>query len=159
MLNIRTNKKSKLKKLKFFSHDNKIKKELIKEKEKEIIKEKEEEKKKEVYNYSNKMNIIDLVNNTNVNSKIKNRNSRVYIYKYEDYANNNIKYNHPQIYTLNNTYKQRKLFPKIKPHKSFLGFAHLIPEKKEKEKDFDKQMYQAYKTMKNKVKNEIGIQI
>ena len=154
MLNIRTNKKSKLKKLKFFSHDNKIKKELIKEKEKEIIKEKEEEKKKEVYNYSNKMNIIDLVNNTNVNSKIKNRNSRVYIYKYED-----IKYNHPQIYTLNNTYKQRKLFPKIKPHKSFLGFAHLIPEKKEKEKDFDKQMYQAYKTMKNKVKNEIGIQI
>ena len=153
MLNIRTNKESKLKKLKFFSHDNKIKKELIKEKEKE------EEKKKEVYNYSNKMNIIDLVNNTNVNSKIKNRNSRVYIYKYEDYANNNIKYNHPQIYTLNNTYKQRKLFPKIKPHKSFLGFAHLIPEKKEKEKDFDKQMYQAYKTMKNKVKNEIGIQI
>jgi len=159
MLNIRTNKKSKLKKIKFFSHDNKIKKELIKEKEKEIIKEKEEEKKKEVYNYSNKMNIIDLVNNTNVNSKIKNRNSRVYIYKYEDYANNNIKYNHPQIYTLNNTYKQGKLFPKIKPHKSFLGFAHLIPEKKEKEKDFDKQMYQAYKTMKNKVKNEIGIQI
>ena len=132
MLNIRTNKKSKLKKLNFFSHDNKLKKELIKEKEKEIIKEKEEEKKKEVYNYSNKMNIIDLVNNTNVNSKIKNRNSRVYIYKYEDYANNNIKYNHPQIYTLNNTYKQRKLFPKIKPHKSFLGFAHLIPEKKEK---------------------------
>ena len=36
---------------------------------------------------------------------------------------------------------------------------NIIPEKKEKEKDFDKQMYQAYKTMKNKVKNEIGIQI
>ena len=99
----------------------------------------------------------DILNNYDCNSS--HRRVKVYRYKYGDYAKNNTKYNHPQIYTLNNTYKQRKLFPKIKPHKSFLGFAHLIPEKKEKEKDFDKQMYQAYKTMKNKVKNEIGIQI
>ena len=79
------------------------------------------------------------------------------IFTFENYANKNIIYNHPQIYTLNNNIK--KLYP-LKTHKNlqtFVGFSQLIPERKINQKEINKQIYSVYKTMKNR--NEIAFHI
>ena len=95
--------------------------------------------------YSNKpkLQAINLKTSTNVN--------------YENYANNNINYKHPQIYTLNNNFK--KYFP-LKTQKNlqtFLEFSKLIPERKKDQKEINKQLYSVYKTMKDR--NEIAFHI
>ena len=125
---------------------------------------KEKNEKKESFD-SNKLSLKDILNKCSENNSRFNRGIdrklKVYRYKYEDYAKNDVKYNHPQIYTLNNTFRPKINLPKIILQKSSnpLDFAKLIPEKKSKEKDFDKKLYNAYKTMKTKNKKEIGIYI
>ena len=78
---------------------------------------------------------------------------------FENYANKNTIYNHPQIYTLNNI---KKYYP-LKTHKNlqtFVGFSQLIPERKVDQKEINKQIYSVYKTMKTmKNRNEIAFHI
>ncbi len=79
---------------------------------------------------------------------------------FENYAKNNTKYNHPQIYFLNNNYyNERRLIP-IKTHKkldSFLDLSKSIPERIIDQKEINKQIYSVYKTMKDK--SEIAFHI
>ena len=78
------------------------------------------------------------------------------IVTFENYANTNTLYNHPQIYTLNNI---KKYYP-LKTQKNlqtFVGFSQLIPERKVDQKEINKQIYSVYKTMKNR--NEIAFHI
>ena len=127
---------------------------------KEKLKEKEDKEEKNCD--SNKVSMKDIFKNENEDKQNNERKIKVYKYKYEDYAINDIKYNHPQKYTLNNTFRRQHLFPIIKPPKtlnSFRGFAHLIPEKRINKKEVDKQIYKAYRTMKIKNKKEKGIHI
>ena len=125
-------------------------------KKKEKIKEKSEKKEiRENSLDSNKVSMKDILNSDNNNSNLKYR--RIKVYKYGDYAKNNIKYNHPRIYTLRNTYRIKDMFPRIKPFDTlneFHDFTKLIPEKKTNNKEFNKQIYKAYKTMKIKNKKQ-----
>ena len=154
MFNVKTKKNIKIPKIHFFS-----------KKKKEEKEKKEKKEGKESFD-SNKVSLKEIWNNYSENSSRFNRgihkNVKVYRCKYGDYAKNDIKYNHPQIYTLTNTYRQKASLPIIIPHQtlnSLLDFTKLIPEKKSKEKDFNKNLYKAYKTMKSKNKKEIGIYI
>ena len=107
---------------------------------------------------SNKINlktIFQKYNNKPLYTAINLKHSKVV--SYENYANNNTNYNHPQIYTLINNFK--KYFPHKtqKNLKEFLDFSKLIPERKIDQKEINKQIYSVYKTMKNK--NEIAFHI
>lgn len=98
--------------------------------------------------------------NFSEDSKSKNKKEKLCKYKFEDYAKNTVKYNHPQIYTLINRNKNKNIFPKIKPKKTlnqFLDIAKLIPEIKTNKTNYNKQMYEAYQTMNIKNKNRIHI--
>ena len=106
-------------------------------------------------NFKKKININCFLNNKN-----KNKKEKLFKYKFEDYAKNTVKYNHPQIYTLINRNKNKNIFPKIKPQKTlnqFLDIAKLIPEIKTNKTNYNKQMYEAYQTMNIKNKNRIHI--
>ena len=151
MFNVKTKKIIKIPKVHFFSKKKKEKKE--KKEGKESID-------------SNKVTLKEIWNDYSENSCRLNRgvhkNVKVYKCKYGDYAKNDVKFNHPQIYTLNNTYRNKTNLPIIIPHQtlnSLLDFTKLIPEKKSKEIDFNKKLYKAYQTMKSKSKKEIGIYI
>ena len=55
------------------------------------------------------------------------------------------------------TYRIKDMFPRIKPFDTlneFHDFTKLIPEKKTNNKEFNKQIYKAYKTMKIKNKKQ-----
>ena len=148
MIKTKKNKEIKVKEFKLFK---------IKEKEKEKTKEKE---KKERSFDSNKVSMKDILNNYDCNSS--HRRVKVYRYKYGDYAKNDIKYNHPQLITLNNKFRTSNIFPSIGPQKAlntFHDFTNLIPEKRINKSEFNKQIYKAYKTMKTKNINEKGILI
>lgn len=106
-----------------------------------------------------KISMKDILNKYESNS-VNDRKIKVYKYNYGDYAKNNSKYNHPQLYTLSNIYRNKNIFPKIKSKESFNSFkdfTKLIPEKITNKKELNKQIYKAYKTMKIKNKNKIGI--
>ena len=148
MIKTKKNKEIKIKEIKLFKK---------KEKDKTIDKEKET---KERSFDSNKVSMKDILNSYDCNSS--HRKVKVYKYKYGDYAKNNAKYNHPQLYTLNNTFRTRNIFPTIGPQKAlntFHDFTNLIPEKRINKREFNKQIYKAYKTMKTKNNNEKGILI
>ena len=148
MIKTKKNKEIKIKEIKLFKK---------REKDKTIDKEKEA---KERSFDSNKLSIKDILNSYDCNSS--HRRVKVYKYKYGDYAKNNVKYNHPQLYTLNNTFRTRNIFPTIGPQKAlntFHDFTNLIPEKRINKREFNKQIYKAYKTMKTKNNNEKGILI
>jgi len=150
MIKTKKNKEIKLKEIKVFK---------VKEKEKGKEKTKEKEKKERSFD-SNKVSMKDILNNYDCNSS--HRRVKVYRYKYGDYAKNNTKYNHPQLYTLNNIFRTRNIFPSIGPQKAlntFHDFTNLIPEKRINKSEFNKQIYKAYKTMKTKNINEKGILI
>ena len=141
-----------------------FKKKFKEKKQKEKEKNNEKEKEKELSFDSNKVSMKDILNNYVGNTKLSQRRIKVYKYnyKYGDYANNYIRYNHPQIYTLNNTntFRARNIFPSIRPPKTlnqFHDFSNLIPEKKINKKEVNKEIYKSYKIMKIKNKNEIGI--
>jgi electron transfer flavoprotein alpha subunit len=148
MIKTKKNKEIKIKEIKLFKK---------REKDKTIDKEKET---KERSFDSNKVSMKDILNSYDCNSS--HRKVKVYKYKYGDYAKNNAKYNHPQLYTLNNTFRTRNIFPTIGPQKAlntFHDFTNLIPEKRINKREFNKQIYKAYKTMKTKNNNEKGILI
>ena len=148
MIKTKKNKEIKIKEIKLFKK---------REKDKTIDKEKET---KERSFDSNKVSMKDILNSYDCNSS--HRRVKVYKYKYGDYAKNNVKYNHPQLYTLNNTFRTRNIFPTIGPQKAlntFHDFTNLIPEKRINKREFNKQIYKAYKTMKTKNNNEKGILI
>ena len=104
---------------------------------------------------SNKLNLKQIMKECKDESpKIKTNNlqsSRMITF--ENYAKNDTKYNHPQVYLLNtNYYNERKLIP-IKTYKkfdSFLDLSKSIPERMIDQKEINKQIYTVYKTMKNK---------
>ena len=103
---------------------------------------------------SNELNLRKILKECNDDSPKKNNNlqsSRMITF--ENYAKNDTKYNHPQVYFLNtNYYNERKLIP-IKTHKkidSFLDLSKSIPERMIDQKEINKQIYSVYKTMKNK---------
>ena len=148
MIKTKKNKEIKIKEIKLF-----------KKKEKDKTNEKEKETKERSFD-SNKVSMKDILNSYDCNSS--HRRVKVYKYKYGDYAKNNVKYNHPQLYTLNNTFRTRNIFPTIGPQKAlntFHDFTNLIPEKRINKREFNKQIYKAYKTMKTKNNNEKGILI
>ena len=86
MIKTKKNKEIKIKEIKLFKK---------REKDKTIDKEKET---KERSFDSNKVSMKDILNSYDCNSS--HRRVKVYKYKYGDYAKNNVKYNHPQLYTL-----------------------------------------------------------
>ena len=72
------------------------------------------------------------------------------IVTFENYANNNTIYKHPQIYTLNNNIKKYYPLQTQKNLQTFVGFSQLIPERKVDQQETNKQLYSVYKTMKNR---------
>ena len=139
-----------------FKNDKSIKIQKLKLLRREI------QEKKEINFDSNKVSLKDTLKKYENDSQLKNRRIKVYRYKFEDYAINNVKYNHPQIYTLNNLYGIRNIYPKIKPQttlNSIQDFTKLIPEKRSNKRELNKQIYKVYKTMKTKNKHEIWIHI
>ena len=139
-----------------FKNDKSIKIQKLKLLRREI------QEKKEINFDSNKVSMKDTLKKCDDNSQLKNRRIKVYRYKFEDYAINNVKYNHPQIYTLNNLYGIRNIYPNIKPQttlNSIQDFTKLIPEKSSNKRELNKQIYKVYKTMKTKNKHELGIHI
>ena len=110
---------------------------------------------------SNKIYLKEIVKKYNEEPDIKPislKNSR--IITFENYAQNNTKYNHPQIYILNtNSYNDKKLLP-IKTQKnldSFLELSKLIPERKIDQNEINKQIYTVYKTMKDRTETAFHI--
>ena len=107
---------------------------------------------------SNKMAIKSFIQKYNNVPNLK----PVYIKKarvvtFENYANSNTIYNHPQIYILSNNVKKYYPLKTQKNLKTFVGFSQLIPERKYDQKEINKQIYSVYKTMKNR--NEIAFHI
>lgn len=100
---------------------------------------------------SNKINLKSIIKKYSEQPKLKTinlKNSR--IITYENYANNNINYNHPQIYTLNNNIKKYFGRKTQKNLKTYIDFSKLIPERKIDQKEINKQLYSVYKTMKKR---------
>ena len=107
---------------------------------------------------SNRITVKTLFQKYSNKPKLKNVNLKTSrIFSYENYANTNTNYKHPQIYTLNNNFK--KYFPlnTQKNLQTFLDFSKLIPERKGDQKEINKQLYSVYKTMKNRNENTFHI--
>ena len=128
-----------------------------------IKKEKEKDKNKNKVQIlksidSNRITVKTLFQKYSNKPKLKNVNLKTSrIFSYENYANTNTNYKHPQIYTLNNNFK--KYFPlnTQKNLQTFLDFSKLIPERKGDQKEINKQLYSVYKTMKNRNENTFHI--
>ena len=98
---------------------------------------------------SNKINLKSMTANNSEQKNTRTINSR--IVTYENYANNDTNYNHPQIYTLNNSnFKKYLLIKTSKNLKTSIDFSKLIPERKIDQKEINKQLYSVYKTMKKR---------
>ena len=98
---------------------------------------------------SNKINLKSMTANNSEQKNTRTINSR--IITYENYANNDTNYNHPQIYTLNNSnFKKYLIIKTSKNLKTSIDFSKLIPERKIDQKEINKQLYSVYKTMKKR---------
>ena len=98
---------------------------------------------------SNKINLKSMTANNSEQKNTRTINSR--IVTYENYANNDTNYNHPQIYTLNNSnFKKYLIIKTSKNLKTSIDFSKLIPERKIDQKEINKQLYSVYKTMKKR---------